>query len=84
MVVVEGSHWIQEEGNQVVAVSKARQEAEKDLRTRGVRQGSRSVGEREASRSREIFPQVAREKAEEQMWWVGESLTAVTEVSCLS
>lgn len=33
MIIVEGSHWIQGEGNQAVATSKVRQKAGKDLRT---------------------------------------------------
>lgn len=44
------SHWIQGEGNQVVAASKVRQKAEKDVRMGAVRQGDRSVGWRETSR----------------------------------
>jgi len=52
LIIVEGSPWIQEEGNQVVVVGKVRQKAEKGLRTGGVGQGGRrSVGEREASRN---------------------------------
>lgn len=52
LIIVEGSHWIQGEGNQVVAASKVREKAEKDLTTGGVRQGGRSsMGEREASRN---------------------------------
>lgn len=35
------SHWIQGEGNQVVAASKVRQKAEKGVRMGAVRQGGR-------------------------------------------
>lgn len=69
-IVAEGSHWIQGEGNQAVARSKARQKVGKELRTGGGRQRSeRCVGGRAGSRNRcvwsqEIFPRAAREKAE--------------------
>lgn len=47
MIIVEGSHWIQEEGNQVVAANKVRQKAEKDLRTRESGREVQEVLERE-------------------------------------
>lgn len=62
-IVAEGSYWIQGEGNQAVATSKARQKVGKELRAGGGRQrGERCVGGRAGSQ--EIFPRAARKKAE--------------------
>lgn len=83
MIIAEGSHWVHAERNQVVAARKVGQKAEKDLRMGGARQGSSSsVGVREKSVRIAVhaesgtLPMTARKKAEEQMWWVEESLAA--------